>query len=374
MKAIVFAMLLFSMPGLTGACFDPSYPQGLPCDAFTDCPPDQRCVDRVCARAETCADGAVQPCGVGGCLADGTQICADGIWTACIGATMPSSEICDGVSDEDCDGVVDESPTCECTSSEMRLCGIGMCPQDGSQSCINGQWGECIGATMPTAETCDGVLDEDCDGNVDESPCICISSTTRACGTCGTGTQTCASGVWGPCVGAREPAEECNGLDDNCNGAVDESAACTACLNIGDILVHDLLLDAGDREFAGHGPLVDIETTYSVSSGRVCAQVTVTMRETSGGTTVGHQTASMCSAVAPGAIAAITTRNTVHSYTDNDPSTGGVWDFVTPSLNSGITTIRCVGDTGGDDICVGGGNFTDCSKCELLGVCAFVRY
>jgi len=40
---------------------------------------------------------------------------------------------------------------------------------------------------------------------------------------CNRGTRQCVNSTWGPCVGKPEPAEEvCNGLDDDCNGMVDE--------------------------------------------------------------------------------------------------------------------------------------------------------
>lgn len=181
------------------------------------------------------------------------------------------------------------------------------------------------------------------------------------------------------CSGAGPQTEVCNGVDDNCNGVVDDAPQCQACLPIGDILVHDMTPPvAGDDEFAGHGPLVSIVTTYSISNGsngsKVCAQVVVTMQETGGGTSLARKTVPACSALAPGTIASVTSPNTTHSYIDNDTSAGGIWDFVSPMMNSGIASIRCVGDTGGADICNGGANFTDCSKCELLGVCPFVRY
>ncbi len=134
---------------------------------------------------------------------------------------IPTQEICNGL-DDDCDGIPDNGITCECTEGQTRPCGTtdtGEC-EYGTQTCINGNWSECAGATEPSEEICDG-KDNDCDGQVDEN-------LTDTCGTdkgvCEFGIQTCVDGAWGSCIGGTGPSEEvCNNtLDDDCNGIVDD--------------------------------------------------------------------------------------------------------------------------------------------------------
>ena len=77
-------------------------------------------------------------------------------------------------------------------------------------------------------EVCDvAMVDENCNGMANEG-CSCTSGTSRPCaqpGVCASGVQTCAGGVFGACSVSPTP-ESCNGLDDNCNGTVDDGASC----------------------------------------------------------------------------------------------------------------------------------------------------
>lgn len=66
-----------------------------------------------------CEDGQTRSCytgpegteGIGICKA-GSQICSSGVWGSCVGETLPSIEICDGI-DNDCDTLTDEGGVCE---------------------------------------------------------------------------------------------------------------------------------------------------------------------------------------------------------------------------------------------------------------------
>lgn len=56
--------------------------------------------------------------------------------------------------------------------------------------------------------------------------CYTGLQSTRGIGQCTPGKRMCTSGTWGACVGQVLPATEVfNGLDDNCDGTVDEGAA-----------------------------------------------------------------------------------------------------------------------------------------------------
>jgi hypothetical protein len=137
-------------------------------------------------------------------------------------------EVCDGTVDNNCDQSVDEQ--CPCTNGETRPCGTdeGTCRQ-GTQTCTAGQWAqECRGSEGPDAETCDG-LDNDCNGQIDESFADKGSACTVGQGLCqNSGTYVCTAdgaGVECDATALSPSAESCDGLDNNCDGQVDEDFA-----------------------------------------------------------------------------------------------------------------------------------------------------
>lgn len=152
---------------------------------------------------------------------------------------VPTDEICDG-KDNDCNDKIDDTPNgCACVTGQTQGCytgpmgtqDIGIC-KGGTQKCdANGQWGLCEGEILPQTETCEST-DQDCDGTPDNG-CPCSQGQTQSCytgpmgtentGVCKPGMQTCdITGMWGSCDGAVTPSvESCNGLDDDCNGTID---------------------------------------------------------------------------------------------------------------------------------------------------------
>jgi putative metal-binding protein len=176
------------------------------------------CIDE---ETQLCYSGPEGTEDVGVCIG-GEQTCDEtGTWSECVGEVVPSTEVCNG-SDDDCNDAVDEG-------FGSVTCGLGIC-QVTVEECVDGEPVACIPGDPAPAETCDGT-DDDCDGDVDEG-CNCINNTTQACytgsmatqnvGECHDGTQTCAGGQWGPCVGDQTPQTEvCDGLDNDCEGNVD---------------------------------------------------------------------------------------------------------------------------------------------------------
>jgi hypothetical protein len=164
-------------------------------------------------------------CGVGACQVT-VQNCVAGHVQTCV-PLPPQAEVCDGLVDDDCDGVVDNG--CACIDGKTQSCytaapgtlGVGVC-QSGTQTCAHGQWGACAGEVTPTAETCDG-LDNDCNGQVDEG----LGQTICGVGACQATTPSCLNGVPQICTPRPPQPETCDGLDNDCNGAIDDLPALT---------------------------------------------------------------------------------------------------------------------------------------------------
>ncbi|MCK6548902.1 hypothetical protein L6R52_23865 [Myxococcota bacterium] len=95
------------------------------------------------------------------CSSNGTSHTHVGTCTCCV----PSDELCDG-EDQNCDGVADDgSPGsgAPCDTGLPGACGVG------ETLCANGGL-TCVETTFPSVETCNGV-DDDCDGAVDDGVC-----------------------------------------------------------------------------------------------------------------------------------------------------------------------------------------------------------
>ena len=160
-------------------------------------------------------DGVQQSCGsdVGQCES-GIQTCEQGQFGDCVGQIGPQPEVCD-LLDNDCNGIVDENLQQVCGSE------VGEC-REGIQVCVQGQFGACIGEVLPQPEVCDG-LDNDCNGIADDGLQLACGSDV---GQCQTGIQVCEQGQFGPCIGEAGPQpEQCDNLDNDCNGIVDDGVS-----------------------------------------------------------------------------------------------------------------------------------------------------
>ncbi len=231
-------------------------PQDVICGAFRDfhC---NGILDEGCS----CRVGQVRPCYSGPAATRGVGLCHDGTqrcrsvgtsgateWAACEGEQLPGPPACDGM-DHQCNGM--PYAGCSCTPGMTRTCysgpagtmGVGLC-RAGMQSCLVTSgvagWGPCVGETLPAPNRCDGI-DRACNAMPDMG-CTCTPGATRSCytgprgtegvGACRAGMQSCmrdTSGVtsWGGCAGEVRPSPElCNGIDDDCDGVVDNGCAC----------------------------------------------------------------------------------------------------------------------------------------------------
>lgn len=240
------------------ACSVPG-PRDCASQADNDCDglPDDT-IDDVC----TCAAASTEPCdahpgldGRGQCRA-GSRTCVLGAgnltssWGECEGSVGPGERDSCAVEgdDTDCDGI--DNGGCPCIEGETRSCGpdtdAGIC-QRGTQTCVEGAFGQCVGAVFPAARDCGSQADNDCDGlpdNTVDTVCTCAIGTMQACGAhpgrdgngqCRAGSQTCegrandSTSTFGNCTGSVGPAisDTCAPNDDsNCNGLLNEGCAC----------------------------------------------------------------------------------------------------------------------------------------------------
>ena len=139
------------------------------------------------------------------------------------------------------------------------------CCWEGTQTCTNGTWSTCDGAFV-SAESCNGI-DDDCDGEVDEG----LGTFRCGIGACAKEVAACTNGALATCV-APQPTttgDDCNEVDDDCDGAVDED--CAACVHVsptGD----DAAANASDgaTPFASVQAAIDFAASFRSAAKRVC--------------------------------------------------------------------------------------------------------
>lgn len=179
--------------------------------------------------------------------ASGARTCGTDCDDTRASISRAATEACNRV-DDDCDGSLDEGVTValwpDADGDGYGDSGSGSstpgCPGTTGFSTLDGDCDDAAPARHVGApEVCNG-LDEDCDGTVDDivdGAVFCASGTTTACTLCGgvAGAAPCGGDClsWGAC---RAPAEVCNACDDDGDGSVDEDFVCrlgtsTGCVN-----------------------------------------------------------------------------------------------------------------------------------------------
>ena len=183
-------------------------------------------------------------CGVEGTPCESMTVgCLDGVPTCCLGSQpcVPWQDVtqvegCDGA-DNDCDGAVDEALAMDTLCADAQgVCAlvsgdVGSCAQDGQ-----GEWRLTCDYTRvmgwEAEETLCDDLDNDCDGQVDEGLSLGLAGASLGLGEPCEGVGACAGasgvvachegGVRCDALSSASP-ESCNGLDDDCDGSVDEA-------------------------------------------------------------------------------------------------------------------------------------------------------
>ncbi len=186
------------------------------------------CIDNLAGSMVSCGDeGPTAVCGLTECGTD-VGVCSSGEPTCfrgegiCDGHVAGGDEVCGTGADEDCDGVIDEDPT--------------------GRPCI------AMGDCSARPDVCDAI-DNDCDGAVDEDFVGAACGTTA--GACVAGTEVCRGGQI-HCMGSVDRAEDATGngieyvtpvmagfpygmgIDDDCDGSVDETSEVTSCAGTGE--------------------------------------------------------------------------------------------------------------------------------------------
>jgi len=220
--------------------------------------------------------------GDGGLSTALTQIIAD---------AQPPQEVCNG-SDDDCDGLVDEGFQLYCSDgnpNNRTLCtspGESIC--DGADDDCDGLIDEGVKNSCGVCgdlgdDLCDGI-DGDCDQKTDEDAITDVECGTDE-GRCEAGVLACTGGVE-ECVGeVGGVGEDCNCIDDDCDGAIDEDpdgslcpggVPCLGCMCVGRcerINEFDVICPDGlTTQFQDSGECVCVEDNCNVAE---CAESTI---------------------------------------------------------------------------------------------------
>ncbi|WP_437970257.1 MopE-related protein [Sorangium sp. So ce260] len=232
---------------------DPASHTCVGCVTDGDCPPGT-----LCSGEGECVQGcsAARPCDGGAACCEG--LCRDleadplscGVCgracpelshaeSACVAGGCVLSACEEGFIDcnrdpaDGCEHDAAASGPCSCTPGETRACyqgtpgteGVGPCAPGVSTCRPSGLgWGRCLDQVLPQLDACADGIDNDCDGTVDNTPDQDGDGWTSCDGDC---CDAPSDGCGSPSLvnpGAFEVAD--NGVDDDCDGTVDNASAC----------------------------------------------------------------------------------------------------------------------------------------------------
>ena len=144
-----------------------------------------------------------------------------------------AQEICNG-KDDDCNGTPDDEDAQNCVwfyedkdrdtfGSANKKC---LCRPEGDfQATRPGDCDDNMSSVNPSAKEDCNRIDDDCDGETDED----LGTTVCGAGLCQVEVQNCIDGKWQTCVPRAGETEKCDGLDNDCDGETDEGENIEGC-------------------------------------------------------------------------------------------------------------------------------------------------